>query len=67
MDTLSVHGFNSGLNSIDADSRKLWAFLTSAERPPACIIRFFLHTLARESKVGVLPRSIANLTEPMTP
>eukprot|EP00957_Ditylum_brightwellii_P189864 14454131-Ditylum_brightwellii.AAC.1 len=51
MATPSICGFSSGLNIIDPTSRKLWAFLTSAKRPPIHTIRSSLHAFATEGKV----------------
>ena len=49
-DVTSIRGFNCSINIIDAKSRKLWGFLSSAKRLPLRIIRYFLHALHRDGK-----------------
>ena len=52
-DTPSIRGFNSVLNIIDAKSRKLFGFPTSAKSVPTRIIKFFLLAMEKEGKTVV--------------
>ena len=52
-DITSFRGFNSSLNIIDAKSRKLWGFLSSAKRTPLRIIKYFLHAIQKEGKTVI--------------
>eukprot|EP00957_Ditylum_brightwellii_P156438 11906237-Ditylum_brightwellii.AAC.2 len=52
-DITSCHGFTCSLNIIDAKSRKLWGFLSSAKRSPLHIIKYSLHALKKECKDGI--------------
>ena len=49
-DVTSIRGFNCSINIIDAKSRKLWGFLSSAKRLPLRIFKYFLHALTKEGK-----------------
>ena len=47
MNKVSIRGFTSVLNIVDAKGRKLWQFGTPSKRPPLLILRFFLMQLKR--------------------
>ena len=47
MNTISIRGFTSILNIVDAKTRKLWLFNTPSKTPPLDIVRFFLKQLFR--------------------
>ena len=48
---ISIRGFTSELNIIDAATRKLWTFVTSDKRPPLKIMKFFLSYLSKINRV----------------
>lgn len=48
--TISIRGFTTALNIIDATTRKLWTFTTSDKRPPLRQINFFLSYLKKINK-----------------
>eukprot|EP00957_Ditylum_brightwellii_P179113 13644818-Ditylum_brightwellii.AAC.1 len=52
-DITSCRGFNCSLNIIDAKSRKLWGFLSSAKWTSLRIIKYFLHALQKEEKTVI--------------
>eukprot|EP00957_Ditylum_brightwellii_P098388 7495975-Ditylum_brightwellii.AAC.1 len=49
-DVPSIRGFNSALNIIDAKSRKLWGFLSSAKTVSCRVIKNSIMAIAKEGK-----------------
>eukprot|EP00957_Ditylum_brightwellii_P004503 342286-Ditylum_brightwellii.AAC.1 len=52
-DIISCRGFNCSLTIIDAKSRALWGFLSSAKRTLIRIIKYFHHAIQKKGKTVI--------------